>query len=1024
MLALEAAQSGSGSAVDAKLFSGLEAHDDVAAWINSLLAASAPDWDSSAELEDDPIAKAALDQARAGPSDLARLERQLQRLSTRVEIASQDTAARIDRTIDEVERTVPRLGYDLHFMRESALAVRESLSRVRAQADGQVPGEDVRSAETDVASVARDRTTEEGKKQPSDTNSAGKARAEDETTTALARLAELDLIKTRMEAARDVLREAESWSTLEVDISTYLSEGKYEDAAARLAEASSSLAVFARTPEYEARRALMLALGNALEAAASAPLVAAIAARDVAACARFRQIFGQVGRQSEFRNYYFGSRRSKIVAGWRSAALLEDGENSAASLENGALAQFSFADYLTRFYAELQSILNEERLYVPSIFPDPHPTLAAFVASTFDGLEPPFSNRLSQLVRHHGDRDALPQLIRAYRSTEEFALAVDHLMVKIGYGTSGTSPGGDSLTSPGIVKPESPSQRRMTRRMSRRMSAAPPTDMVGSSAPAAWEQAVFDTFLDWQIDYGTLEKRLLLAEWELEAAARAAASASVARSASEFDFTKGDAAARVLWQQALAAYGMAEEAMGRAQSFTHGFGAVGLLDAIDALWTTYLGDARRALEAFGASQAEAGRAAAVESEYAGEDWGTVQLGLKLLDAARGILERVASLETLLARRIVDVAAMVRGAASGEPFALMAPGTTRGALLLLHQSPLNSLRLREVIDSVDAVIASDPSHIAPTTVRMPPAGSKVLLPAARGTLQSYVRSAQRFVQDAILAPLLPNIESYAALPAWTATNAAGSQPTNEYALRMPTFSVSPTEAISRVGEGLLNLPRLFEVYAADDALAFSLETLPHLGDASRGSSSRMTQAAEEQPAQTPTSTRRMSFIPDGVPTSPALERKSHRHSASAALVGPPPTPTSGNGAAAHGASGSATKERVLSAEEVLSTWLRSLTLGLLSRLLDGALPSIPRLTSAGAAQLAADLDYLNNIVSALNVNEPIVAHWRDSAALSDEEGRDLAGRRTKASGLKADGTEEGLERSGAFEMVARMRGWIV
>ena len=57
-------------------------------------------------------------------------------------------------------------------------------------------------------------------------------------------------------------------------------------------------------------------------------------------------------------------------------------------------------------------------------------------------------------------------------------------------------------------------------------------------------------------------------------------------------------------------------------------------------------------------------------------------------------------------------------------------------------------------------------------------------------------------------------------------------------------------MQRVAEGLLNLPRLFEVYADDDALAFSLETLPFLdADMLRALSE---EAAAEDPAVTPLS----------------------------------------------------------------------------------------------------------------------------------------------------------------------------
>jgi hypothetical protein len=82
------------------------------------------------------------------------------------------------------------------------------------------------------------------------------------TSAVLDKLATLDKVKSRMEAARDVLREAESWSTLDSEVTSYIQEQAFAKAANRLAEAAKSMVVFTNTPEFEARRALMISLQN------------------------------------------------------------------------------------------------------------------------------------------------------------------------------------------------------------------------------------------------------------------------------------------------------------------------------------------------------------------------------------------------------------------------------------------------------------------------------------------------------------------------------------------------------------------------------------------------------------------------------------------------------------------------------------------------------------------------------------------------------------------------------------------
>jgi hypothetical protein len=87
-----------------------------------------------------------------------------------------------------------------------------------------------------------------------------------------------------MELARDVLREAESWSTLESKMSSLLSEQNYEKTTEKFSEANKSMVIFQNTPEYEARRALMVSLQNQLEASLSSALIAAINSHDIALC--------------------------------------------------------------------------------------------------------------------------------------------------------------------------------------------------------------------------------------------------------------------------------------------------------------------------------------------------------------------------------------------------------------------------------------------------------------------------------------------------------------------------------------------------------------------------------------------------------------------------------------------------------------------------------------------------------------------------------------------------------------------
>ncbi len=227
-----------------------------------------------------------------------------------------------------------------------------------------------------------------------------------QSSATLDKLHSLDTIKRNMELARDVLREAESWSTLESEVSSLLSEQSYEKAAEKLSEANKSMAVFQNTPEYEARRALMISLQNQLEASLSSALIAAINSHDNTLCRNYYSIFANIQRGSEFRAYYFGSRRSSLVGMWQDAVLSDIGDSS----ESAPVAGQTTPDFLSAFFTSFLTVLNAERGSISAIFPNPQFTLSSFITSTLSALQPTFTERLSAFSHHHGPA-ALPKLI-------------------------------------------------------------------------------------------------------------------------------------------------------------------------------------------------------------------------------------------------------------------------------------------------------------------------------------------------------------------------------------------------------------------------------------------------------------------------------------------------------------------------------------------------------------------------------------------------------------------------------------
>lgn len=1007
---------------------------------------------------------------------LAELDGKLARLLGSLEHAASDTSTQVERAIEDVSRAVPRLTFDLQLMRENVTLLRFTLDSIRK-----------RSAE---------------------------ATNQNETSAVMRRLKVLDTIKTRMEAARDVLREAEAWSTLESEVTGLVQEQAYAKAAERLSEANKSMVVFQNTPEYETRRSLMVSLQNSLEAGLSASLVSAINARDAQACKTYYAIFEQIQRESEFRSYYFGSRRANLLEDWQVANLTDcapaatvnkDVVAAAAARDAQSAHPTTFSNYLPTFFNLLEKTINEERTYISTIFPQPLDTLSLFLQTTLDALVPSFPQRISDLSNAHGPR-LLLELIKAYRATEEFAIAVDRIFSRMS-GTllpqqppmaspnsmveppstpakGGSHSGSSSTPTPGSALKHTHQQQRLRRSsrtlsISRRSSrgglhTASHHPQTGSSSGAggrspsasialdsaesrepirAWETTLYEPFLDWQAEYTDLEFRLLSSELQKVTAGQDAMAHLLSSSTVGDDDGDNGASssavnrkggAKVLLEQTTTVFGLAEDALGRSLAFTRGYGAAGFVEAVDGIFKTFLlkerdtllqakdarSHRRRLTNASRVSSTSmngqhrrlGGGEEHISMEHTTDDWAAVQLALRLLETSRTIWERIASFEDKVCSRLVDVSRLL-AEARHDPDGQLLPGTTRGSLSLLWQSTLNSAALASLLDSVDRYTHA---HSGSNPSSQPHGPAPVLFTQARAASVELTRASQLFLHDTILGPIMQALASYSLLSAWTQASERRPDQRSALDLHIPTFSLSPSETITRVGEGFLNLPAMFEAYADDNALGFSLETLPNLDP-------EMLRNLRKEPGG---SLHNNHAAAHSLTSHHSLGR--HRPSMSVAnnefLPAPPAsandpasvgTPANNNGsstspqAATRISPSPSHQGTVLSVEVITSTWLSSLTRTVLLHLTDEILPSIRALSSHGAEQLLSDLSYLSNVAKALDVEVEQVEKWRVALEYTGGDSSSVV-RRDDQQEDEASNPFLGIEGNEVVDVVKRMR----
>ncbi|WVW79009.1 hypothetical protein I302_100972 [Kwoniella bestiolae CBS 10118] len=879
----------------------------------------------------------------AQPPDLAPIDKSLNELLTQLSLLSQDTNSAVEQSIHDVSRTVPRLAYDLQFMRESANGLSSSLGMVQDRFARQI----------DLSSGSGTGTGIIANTKGSGGGGVGEV---NKTNKSLEKLTHLDKLKTRLESARDILREAESWSTLESELIGFIQNQNWLKAGNRLQEASRSMIVFQNTPaEYEDRKRLLVSLQNELENNLSKALRESLMKDEIEQVEIFHQVFKSIDRDEEFRNYYFGSKSTNLLTQWKEVRLVETlaSEPPTPIIGDGMTQEGSirFSVFLPKFYASLLSILHTEVDQIPLIFP-PHSAasiLATFVQTTFDALDPSLSARLSAISEYHGS-EALPELIKCYKATEELGVAIQGLIDRMTFNTQGGMLSGDQSglasspsntmserISPGIPPTgPSPSHSSMTLSSSKRMSIS----RRFSRAPAisgpqpvdnSWENTLYEPFLDLQSTYATLERRYL--EYIIR-------NDPALSSSSDVQPSRGKDVAKSLVDRVNVLFGKAEESIARCNGFTHGYGSLGLLTALEAGISTFLADQQKLLIEQLRSGSEKQKSKSNKDEldlefdgldsYSTEDWSSFQLGLHILESCKDISGRLQQSEGILENHLVGVGKVLK-ATSGEGYDVRS--TTFGAITLLQQSTLNSIDLHTLINSNPI--------------------PKPILPISSNSLNDLIKSSQINLQSIILSPLLSQLETYPHLQVWTKPD----KPSKKGELHVPTFSLSPTDVISRVSEGLLDLLRVFEVYSKEVGLGFSLDTLP--------------------------------FVEYTVYHGIQIESENKDDKGS------------------------------IPSEIILSTWISSLSLSLLSHLTSSTLPSIRGLTSGGVAQLKTDLNYLSNAVGALDVVWDDLGKWERAVGLDElgwrKEMRELRG--TEGLG------EEGEREREVVRSVGRMRGWV-
>ncbi|EDV28101.1 uncharacterized protein TRIADDRAFT_53345 [Trichoplax adhaerens] len=223
-------------------------------------------------------------------------------------------------------------------------------------------------------------------------------KVEIETSESMKMLVELDSIKSRMQAASNVIQEADNWSVLVSDVDGICKRGDID------AEVLNYL------PDYEKRKQTLEKLKDKLEALVSPKLIAAFNDHDIEATRDYVRIFQDIYRMNFLERYYNHCRKSVLQDAW-SALIREDMET---------LPMFE------EFYDLVLSSWHAEVSWCVQIFPNAIDLVNSVLAQSLSALDPSIYQYISDYINDFANPVMKIEQLTAFRKcTFRFAEGLD-----------------------------------------------------------------------------------------------------------------------------------------------------------------------------------------------------------------------------------------------------------------------------------------------------------------------------------------------------------------------------------------------------------------------------------------------------------------------------------------------------------------------------------------------------------------------------------------------------------------------
>lgn len=233
-------------------------------------------------------------------------------------------------------------------------------------------------------------------------------------------------------------------------------------------------------------------------------------------------------------------------------------------------------------------------------------------------------------------------------------------------------------------------------------------------------------------------------------------------------------------------YLLCENALQRCIALTGGRECEGLIKTLNQTWVSYIRVLMAALK-------DMQGVAVGDVDLQSISWDTFQGALRLFQATTQLSARLESLDSIVRESLTRCKAKLVGETALNP-----------PLLYLAQEPDKAKRLVSLLRSLDETDIS-------------------LLSEGKRELDAFAASCQMFVYDTMFVHIQNKLDGMGRLDAWR------SEPEElPEGVELPTFSLSPLEYITQIGEHLLTLPQQLEPFVDAGPMAIRPEVFAKAG----------------------------------------------------------------------------------------------------------------------------------------------------------------------------------------------------